>query len=148
MTGVVTFEEFKELALNPPRRNEETLFEVIEYDVKDLPERKRRHYPKFDVRNYRVGIAHSLSEAEVLMHKAIERTKIYNDEIYCFHIKEYPIRELLDFLWENYGESWRLYDSQGRLLDKTYCSSLECDHHTIYGYNRPRWRIETCRYRL
>lgn len=138
MTGVVTFEEFKELALNPPRRNEETLFEVIEYDIKDLPERKRSHYPKFDVRHYRVGISHTLPEAEVLIHKAIERAKLYNDEIYCFHIKEYPIGELLDFLWEDYGESWRLYDSQGRLLDKTYCSSLECDHHTIYGRYRGR----------
>lgn len=75
----MTYEEFKALALNPPRRDEETMFEVIEYDVKDLPGRKRSHYPKFDVGHYRVGISHSLSEAEVLMHKAIERAKMYND---------------------------------------------------------------------
>lgn len=146
MTGVVTFEEFKELALNPPRRNEETLFEVIEYDVKDLPERKRSHYPKFDVRNYRVGIAHSLSEAEVLMHKAIERTKIYNDEIYCFHIKEYPVGELMSFHWSDHGVSWKLYDSKGQLLDKTYCSDLERDHGTKYGHYRGRPK-ESLRFR-
>lgn len=33
----MTYEEFKTLALNPPKRDEETIFEVIEYDVKDLP---------------------------------------------------------------------------------------------------------------
>lgn len=134
----MTFEEFKELAMNPPRRDEETIFEVIEYDVKDLPERKRSHYPKFDVRHYRVGISHTLSEAEVLMHKAIERAKLYNDEIYCFHIKEYPVGELLSVAWDDYGESWRLYDSNERFLDKTYCSALERNHRTEYGRYRGR----------
>lgn len=134
----MTFEEFKELAMNPPKRDEETIFEVIEYDVKDLPERKRSHYPKFDVRHYRVGISHTLSEAEVLMHKAIERAKLYNDEIYCFHIKEYPLGELLSVAWDDYGESWRLYDSNGRFLDKTYCSALERNHRTEYGRYRGR----------
>lgn len=94
----MNYEEFKALALNPPRRDEETIFEVIEYDVKDLPGRKRSHYPKFDVRHYRVGICHTLPEAEALMHEAIKRAEEYNDEIYCFHIKEYPMGELLDFL--------------------------------------------------
>lgn len=134
----MTFEEFKALALNPPRRDMVTMFEVIEYDVKDLPERKRSHYPKFDVGHYRVGISYSLSGAEVLMHKAIERAKVYNDEIYCFHIKEYPVGELLSFAWDDYGESWRLYDRNGQLLDKTYCSGLERNHHTEYGRYRGR----------
>ena len=31
------FEEFRELALNPPCRDVESIFEVIEYDVEDLP---------------------------------------------------------------------------------------------------------------
>lgn len=31
-----------------------------------------------------------------------------------------------------------MYDSHGRFLDKTYCSSLECDHRTIYGRYRGR----------
>ena len=39
----MTFEEYKVLALNPPRRNEGTIFEIIEYDVKNLPERKRKN---------------------------------------------------------------------------------------------------------
>lgn len=134
----MTFEEFRELALNPPKRDVETIFEVNEYDVKDLPERKRSHYPKFDVRHYRVGISHTLSEAEMLMHKAIERAKMYNDEIYCFHIKEYPVGELQSFAWYNYGESWRLYDRNGRFLDKTYCSGYRIESPTEYGRYRGR----------
>ncbi|MDE6368707.1 MAG: hypothetical protein K2K94_05665 [Muribaculaceae bacterium] len=34
----MTFEEFRKLAVNPPCRGEETIFEVIEYDVELLPE--------------------------------------------------------------------------------------------------------------
>ena len=29
----MTYEEFKALALNQPRRDEETIFEVIEYEI-------------------------------------------------------------------------------------------------------------------
>lgn len=142
----MTFEEFEELVLNPPGRDEETIFEVIEYDVKDLPERKRSHYPKFDVMHYRVGISHTLLEAEVLIRKAIERAKLYNDEIYCYHIKEFPVGELLSVAWDDYGESWRLYDSNGRFLDKTYCSALERNHRTEYGRYRGR-PVESFRFK-
>ena len=93
----MTFEEYKVLALNPPRRNEGTIFEIIEYDVKNLPERKRSYYPKFDARHYRVGLSHTLPEAESLMCEAIEQAGKYNDEIYCFHIKEY-LKEEEDYM--------------------------------------------------
>ena len=59
-------------------------------------------------------------------------------EIYCFHIKEFPIGEYMSFNWEGYGVSWRLYDSTGRFLDRTYCSDLEFDHRTPYGQYRGR----------
>ena len=51
----MTFEEFRELALNPSRRDVDTIFQVIEYDVKDLQGRWRCYYPKFDVRHFCVG---------------------------------------------------------------------------------------------
>lgn len=109
----MTFEEFKELALIPSKRDVETIFEVIDYDVKNLPGRKRSHYPKFDVRHYRVGLYYTLPEAGSLMHEAIERAGKYHDEIYCFHIKEYLLGELMSITWSDYGVSWRLYDSKG-----------------------------------
>lgn len=134
----MTFDEFKNLALNPPTRGEETIFEVTEYDVASLPQRKRKHYPAFDVVHHRVGIGHSLKEAELLMQKAIERAKTYKDDIYCFHIKEFPIGELLSYAWDSNGKSWRLYDGAGKLLDRTYCSGLIKDHHTEFGRYRGR----------
>ena len=134
----MTFEEFREMAINPPRRDIETIFEVIEYDVRDLPGRRRRHYPKFDVRHFCVGFGRTVEEAEAIMLKAIAEKGEYDDEIYCFHIKEFPIGEYMSFNWEGYGVSWRLYDSTGRFLDRTYCSDLELDHRTPYGQYRGR----------
>lgn len=134
----MTFEEFREMALNPPKRDMETIFEVIEYDVKDLPGRRRSHYPKFDVRHFCVGYGKTLMEAENIMKKAIAEADAYDTEIYCFHIKEFPIGEYMSFNWEGYGVSWWLYDLDGRLLDKTYCSDLERDHGTPFGHYRGR----------
>ena len=132
------FEEFRELALNPPCRDVETVFQVIEYDVGDLEGRRRNHYPKFGVRHFCVGYGKTLTEAENIMKEAIRAADKYDTEIYCFHIKEYPIGEYMSFNWEGYGVSWRLYDSTGRFLDRTYCSDLELDHGTIYGRYRGR----------
>lgn len=134
----MTFEEFRAMAINPPRRDMETIFEVIEYDVKELAGRKRSHYPKFDVRHFCVGYGKSLTEAEKIMKEAIAYAGKYDTEIYCFHIKEFPIGEYISFNWEGYGVSWRLYDSTGRFLDKTYCSDLERDHNTTFGRYRGR----------
>ena len=134
----MTFEEFRAMALNTPCRDVETIFQVIEYDVRDLPGRRRRHYPKFDVRHFCVGFGRTVEEAEAIMLKAIAEKGEYDDEIYCFHIKEYPIGEYMSFNWEGYGVSWRLYDSTGRFLDRTYCSDLELDHRTPYGQYRGR----------
>ena len=126
------------MAINPPCRDVETIFEVIEYDVRDLPGRRRRHYPKCDVRHFCVGFGRTVEEAEAIMLKTIAEKGEYDDEIYCFHIKEFPIGEYMSFNWEGYGVSWRLYDSTGRFLDRTYCSDLELDHRTPYGQYRGR----------
>lgn len=142
----MTFEEFKEMAINPPCRDVDTIFVVIEYDVRDLPWHRRCHYPKFGVRHFCVGYGKTLIEAENIMKEAIREAGKHHTEIYCFHIKEYPIGEYMSyhvkeypigeymsFNWEGYGVSWRLYDSTGRFLDRTYCSDLELDHRTPYG---------------
>ena len=134
----MTFEEFREMAINPLRRDVDTIFQVIEYDVKDLPGRRRCHYPKFYVRHFCVGYCKTLTEAENVMKDAIREAGKYNTEIYCFHIKEFPIGEYMSFNWEGYGVSWRLYDATGRFLDRTYCSDLELDHGTPYGRYRGR----------
>ncbi len=134
----MTFEEFESMALNPPRREEETIFEVIEYGICPLPDKKRCRYPRFDVYNSRIGFAHTLQDAEALMHNAIERASEFDEDIYCFHIKEYPLGENLRSIGPDLGISCRLYDGNGLLLDRTYCSYLDRDFGTEYGRFRGR----------
>lgn len=129
------FEEFRELAANPPHRDEETVFEVTEYDVEPLPERRRNHYPKFSVRESRIGLAHTLAEGEALIKEAKKQAAKWQTEIYCFHLKEFPMGEIISG-W--LGVSCRLYDSKGNCIDRTYCSDLDRDFHTEYGSFRGR----------
>lgn len=124
--------------MNPPKSDEKTVFEVIEYDVEDLPEDVYDHYPKFRVDHFRVGFGMILSEAESVMRQAIAEREKAGKEIYCFHIKEYPIGECLACGFGGYGTSWRLYDSKGQLLDRTYCSDLERDWRNEFGRFRGR----------
>lgn len=140
------FEEFKQLALNPPVRDEKTIFEVIEYEVEDLEEEVLDHYPKFRVSDCRVGFGMTLSEAESVMRQAIAESEKSGTEIYCFHIKEYPIGQPLISGFGGFGTSWRVYDSKGLLIDRTYCSDLERDWRNEFGRFRGRME-ESCRFK-
>lgn len=101
----MTFEEFRALALNPPRREEKSIFEVTMYEVKDLPERRRNHYPSFEVECSRIGFSHTIGDAERLIGETIKAYDNNNDDIYCFHVKEFPIGCTLDMSWPDYGLS-------------------------------------------
>lgn len=131
----MTFEEFRYIAMNPPKRDIETIFEIIEYDVRDLPEHRRNHYPKFGVYHFRVGFGRTLTEAETIIKDAVDEAGKQNREVYCFHIMEFPLGEYIDSgtFWIDYGIEWRLYDASGRFLDKTYCSELTRDQYTRFG---------------
>lgn len=131
----MTFEEFKALAANPPCRDEDTIFEVTEYDVESLPEHHRNHYPKFSVRESRIGFARTVAEGEALINEAIEQAAECQTEIYSFHLKEFPMGEIISG-W--LGVSCRLYDSKGKCFDRTYCSDLDRDHGTKFGQFRGR----------
>lgn len=114
----MTFEEFKALALNPPRRDEKTIFQVVEYTVNENLGRRKSLYPEFDLRHKSVGFCHSVIEAERLIADAIADDRKYKSEPYCFYVKEYPVGVCLGTIWEGYGVSMRLYDSEGHFLDK------------------------------
>lgn len=134
----MTFEEFKALALDPPRRDEETIFQVVEYTINENLGRRKSLYPEFDLRHKTVGFCHSVAEAEKLIEEAIADDRKYKSDPYCFYVKEYPINVYLGTIWEGYGVSMRLYDSKGRFLDRTYCSAMDCDRRTPYGTFRGR----------
>lgn len=134
----MTYEEFEALALNPPRRDEETIFQVVEYTVNGNLGRRKSLYPKFDLRHKTIGFCHSVVDAEKLIADAIKDDKKYKSDPYCFYVKEYPVGAYLGTIWEGYGVSMRLYDSEGHFLDRTYCSAMERDYHTPYGTFRGR----------
>lgn len=145
----MTYEDFKELALNPPRRNEDTVFEVTMRKIVPLPENRRNHYPKFPVTDRCIGFSSTLSGAERLVKIAVAKAEqerqetfnrfdVYESEIYCFHIKEYPLDTLDERGCYNYGVSWRLYDQNGDPIDHAWCSSMERDFGTKSGKFRGR----------
>lgn len=131
----MTFEEFREMATNLPRRDEETIFEVTEYDVEPLPEWRRNHYPKFRVSKSRIGFARTVADGETLIKEAIKQAAKWQTDIYCFHLTEFPIGKPISGY---FGLSCRLYDSRGHCIDRTYCSDLDRDFHTEYGRFRGR----------
>ncbi|MCM1139188.1 MAG: hypothetical protein NC453_11520 [Muribaculum sp.] len=116
----MTYEEFEQLALNPPRPDGETVFVVTEIDMCDLPERRKRHYPKFKVFRHIIGYGKTLEDAEELMRKAIEQTGEV-DDFYCFHINEHLLGVYNH--WSDYGISWWLYGPTGKLIDHSWCDS-------------------------
>lgn len=136
----MTYEDFKRLALNPPRRDEDTVFEITIMEIASLPEHRRNYYPKFPVTERRIGFSLSLSEAEELIRTAVSVAAKQGDEddIYCFHVKEYPVDVFDNMGCYNYGIMWRLYDNTGNLMDHTWCSSMDRDFHTEFGKFRGR----------
>lgn len=134
----MTFEEFKKLAQGPPRRYEPTIFEVTEYDWYPAHCEDENQYPKFDVSSARVGFGRTLEEAEGLMRQAVEKSEEKGNDIYCFHIKEFPLGSIINVSPFDLGISTRLYDEGGELLDRTFCSALDRDWHTEFGRFRGR----------
>ena len=134
----MTFDEFESMALEPPRRDEETVFEVTEYDW-DIPRNDNEtEYPKLDISSFRVGFGRTLEEAEKLMNQAMEKAEENNNCVYCFHIKEFPVGSVINASPFDLGISTRLYNEWGILLDRTYCSALDRDWNTEYGCFRGR----------
>lgn len=136
----MTYEDFKRLALNPPRCDEDTVFEVTMREIAPLPDRRRNHYPKFQVADRRIGFSLSLSGAEELIRTAVSDAvkQGEEDDIYCFHVKEYPVDAFDPMGCYNYGVAWRLYDNTGKLMDHTWCSSMERDFDAEFGKFRGR----------
>ena len=87
----MTYEEFKELALNPPRRDMETIFKVVVYSVNERVYSRRSHYPKFELSHRTIGYYHSVDDSEKIISEIVGDNNKYKSELYCFYIKEYPV---------------------------------------------------------
>lgn len=84
----MTFEEFKNLALNPPKREEETIFEVVGYTVDENQGRKPGQlYPKFHLEKYLIGFSHRIAESEKLIFDFLNSRIEMSHVPYCFYVK-------------------------------------------------------------
>lgn len=134
----MSFEEFKELALNPPRLDEETIFQVMEYTVNSYPGCNESPYPKFSLSHRLIGLSHSISKAERLIEEAIANNKKYRRESYCFYIKEIPVGLYFGSVWDDEYISLRLYNSDGQFLNRSYCSTMSREIRSTYNIFRGR----------
>ena len=123
----MTYEEFKQLAEHPQHRDVPAIFKLEVLETEELEEKKRSHYPKYKVNTYcPQAFTTTLEEAERLMHQdVLYRKKMKEEDDYpldtfCYYISEIPMG-LLHYDRECLSE--RVYDGEGKLIDRSYCCS-------------------------
>ena len=128
----MTYEEFKQLAEHPQHRDVPAIFKLEVLEIEELEEKKRSHYPKYKVNTYcPQAFTTTLEEAESLMHQdVLYRKKMKEEDDYpldtfCYYISEIPLG-LLHYDRECLSE--RVYDGEGKLIDRSYC----CSRFSIY----------------
>ena len=128
----MTYEEFKHLAEHPQHRDVPAIFKLEVLETEELEEKKRSHYPKYKVNTYcPQAFTTTLEEAESLMHQDVQYRKKMKEEddypldTFCYYISEIPLG-LLHYDRECLSE--RVYDGEGKLIDRSYC----CSRFSIY----------------
>lgn len=131
----LTFEEFEKLALNVPKRQVKTIFCLEEIDLTDDPVEMESMYPEFHIYRHIMGFFDSIETAKNSIKECISKAKEKNTEIYCFKLYELPLNYITNLRNPPYLNSIReyLYDSEGKALDQTTCSSLDEDVFEKYG---------------
>ena len=124
MTETSSYEGHRLSPDHPQHRDVPAIFllEVIETD--ELEEGLLSHYPMYHVRTYSLAYATTLADAEILMHQDIlyrkrqKETDDWMQDVFCYYISEKPLGFML-----SKGEylSQRMYDAEGRCIDKSLC---------------------------
>ena len=129
----LSFEEFKELACNIPKRFTKTIFCLEEIDLRDDIEDIK--YPEFDIYRHLMGFFETKQMAETGMKDCISKAQEEKTDIYCFKLYELPLNQVTNLNNFPYICNIReyLYDSKGIEIDHTVCSSLDEDVFTEYG---------------
>ncbi len=140
---MITFEEYKQLALNPPEQREESLFVVECITIDGLPERRRQHYPCYEISHRQKVYCQTLEKATDCVKRQVEeyekKDKDERMEVFCYYIWEYPWgKELYEV--ERYVFSWRMYDAAGQLIDRNVCAGYDLTdgNSDLYSYYRGR----------
>lgn len=126
MTETSSYEEFKQLAEHPLHRDVPAIFQLEVIEADELEEGVLSHYPMYHVRTYSLAYVKTLADAERLMRQDIcyrkrqKETDDWMQDVFCYYISENPFCIML-----SKGEyfSQRMYDAEGRLIDKSLCST-------------------------
>lgn len=132
----MTYEEFKQKATDPTHRNITSIFQVRMITMGGPAEGKRQLYPKYTTDDYASGFATTLAEAEAIVHKDVAwwKAQEYRIGVFCYIIAEKPMG-MMTYDGETLSE--RIYDADGRLINRSFCSSSFC-YYTDYDNNSPR----------
>lgn len=159
MTKISSYKEFRLLAEHPRHRNVPAIFLLEVIETEEVEEGLLSYYPQYKVRTYSLAYATKLEDAERLMRQDIlyrKKQKEMDDwmrDVFCYYISEKPLGIML-----SKGEylSQRMYDAEGRSIDKslcctgfgTYCPNIcnlsEYDRHddeTFYGRTEEQIRF-------
>lgn len=133
MEKELTFEEFMELAKNIPKRPGKTIFCLEEIDIRD--DIDKIQYPEFHIERDIMGLFESREMAEGGITSCISNADEESRNIYGFKIYELPLDRITNLRNFSCLKSIReyLYDSNGKELDHSICSSLEEDVFEEYG---------------
>lgn len=121
----MTYEEFKQKAANPPHRDVPSIFQVRMITFGEPAEGRRQLYPKYMVSDYASGFATTLTEAEDMVRRDVAwwKAQEYRIGVYCYFITEKPMG-MMAYDGETLSE--RVYDAEGNLINRTFCSSSFC----------------------
>ncbi len=125
----------------------ESVFIVEKVTAEPLPERCRQHYPKYGIRSYERAICRWLAEAEDALNKFVKLTEMepkgWSEDVFCYYIKEYPVGIHITQSY-NWLLSWRLYNAEGEMIDKSGCGGLDAtpDFSEFKGRDSSRIRFK------
>ena len=132
--------------MTPRHLDSPTVFLMEVVLIADLPEKKVQHYPRYRVCTYSEAITNTLEEAERLIGTEVSRRKgIRDEQVFCYYVTEKPLGMVIyrrDYI------SKRMYNAEGSLLEKSYCSSSSYTDsplfvNTFYGHPEDAVRFQT-----
>ena len=126
MTETSSYEGHRLSPEHPQHRDVPAIFQLEVIETGDLEDGKVSLYPMYKVNTYSRAYAMTLEDAERLMlqdilyRKKHKETDDWMRDVFCYYIPEKPLGFML-----SKGEylSQRVYDAEGRCIDKSLCST-------------------------
>ena len=133
------FLEFKRKALNPTITISKAIYQVKGFLINEEVAQKKSFYPKFSLFKVLIGFVEKIIEGENMIKDFIKSNQ--NLMPYCFYITRYPIGLQLNHYEDEDAFSQILYNAEGRVIEKSVCSSE--GHYLNKDYCIFRGRLST-----